>query len=130
MGGYLNEGQPIEPHQVQMIYWFTAEPKQPEVFPYSQAQYQADCQAVSQLIEQVQACAESEFPMTAQPRFCELCVYRSFCDRGVQAGQAAEWEEMDGSSSEIADFDFDQIGEISAVTMALIPSFRSPYDGR
>ncbi len=41
-GKNLNGGVALTPEQVEMVYWFTAEPHNPEYFPYNQAQFDAD----------------------------------------------------------------------------------------
>ena len=38
-GAYYNGGQPIQPEQVEMVYWFTNFPLQPERFQYDAAQH-------------------------------------------------------------------------------------------
>jgi CRISPR/Cas system-associated exonuclease Cas4 (RecB family) len=104
----------ITPGQVKMIYWFADYPAQPEVFPYSSEQFQADERYLSGLIEEIAKLAYADFRPTEQAERCRFCVYRSYCDRGVAAGDfrsAADWEEND-TPGEIG-FDFDQVGEIA-----------------
>ena len=57
---------------------------------------------------------EDEFPMTSDEQRCKFCVYRSLCNRGIEAGQLGDYE----NSSSIADdealeIDFSEIDEIS-----------------
>ncbi len=44
-----------------------------------------------------QISAQTSFPLTADEKKCAYCAYRSYCERGVAAGQ--------GDETELADFD-------------------------
>lgn len=104
-GNQLNGGTPIQPEQIEMVYWFTDFPDQVARFPYSTAQYRRDWDALQRLAAEI-ASAE-EFPLTQEERHCARCTYRSCCNRGTQAGE--------GEPEEIglyAQLDLDQIGEI------------------
>lgn len=110
---HLNQGKPFLPEQVQMIYWFAGHPGQPERFPYSAEQYQADEAYLCGLIAEIERLPEAEFTLTTQVDRCRFCVYRSLCDRGVSAGELSETqEETEAVLEEGLDFDFEQIGEI------------------
>jgi hypothetical protein len=50
--------------------------------------------------------------MTEQVELCRFCVYRSLCNRGVQAGALSENEQEAEGESLGFDFDFEQIAEI------------------
>ncbi len=112
-GAYLNGGMPWEPQQVELIYWFTAEPQKPLHLPYSVAQYEEDGKLLRGWIEAIQRSADQPMLMTKDiDRQCRLCNYRSFCERGDRAG---EWDEESAESepvTKIDDFDFEQIEEI------------------
>lgn len=112
-GAHLNQGVPFTPEQVQMIYWFADFPGQPERFPYSQGQYQADEAYLCGLIAEIERLPEAGFTLTEQVERCRFCVYRSLCDRGVNAGALSEMQEdTEAALQESLDFDFEQIGEI------------------
>lgn len=107
-------GRPIQPAQVQMVYWYTSQPGQPVVFSYDQAQHDRAEQLLESVCRRIAEQPAGEFPLTQDEARCRLCTYRSLCRRGVQAG---EMEEMiaDSELSEsdlLASLDFDQIGEI------------------
>jgi len=52
-----------------------------------------------------------EFPLTEDEKMCRFCVYRSYCNRGAQAGQMDEAEaEMESEAA--FDINFEQISEI------------------
>jgi len=112
-GAHLNGGKPFLPEDLQMTYWYASFPTQPEQFIYSDEQYRKDEADLSALLATIQALGEGEFPLTSDERRCEYCVYRSLCDRGVQAGSldAFEADLEAGEGLELA-VDFDQIAEI------------------
>jgi hypothetical protein len=112
-GTHLNDGVPWQAEQVELIYWFTAEPAKPQHFQYSTVQFQEDEKLLSAWINAIQRSSDDPMLMTADIEHqCKLCNYRSFCDRGQRAG---EWDGEDAtreSSKQSFDFDFDQIEEI------------------
>lgn len=126
-GAGLNRGQPIPPENVEMIYWFTVQPDQPERFSYGAGQYAEDQRRLGGLVEEIQRQAQalalpadalavlqsSAFPLTERRERCAYCVYRSLCDRGERAGLLDQAEPGDEGEStlEIA-LDFEQIAEI------------------
>lgn len=108
-GAFLNNGAPFQPEQVEMVYWFTDFPDQPERFPYAAAAYQADQDHLAETVATIQRLAESDFALTNDMRHCAYCVYRSLCDRGSKAGSLVEFDALD----EVAPLlDFEQITEI------------------
>ena len=112
-GAFLNAGAPIQPEQVEMVYWFAEHPQQPERFVYSSAAYQADEAYLTSLIETVQRLDETDFTLTDNERLCAYCVYRSLCNRGVAAGDLAAFDaESDHDAPPSIDLDFEQIAEI------------------
>lgn len=119
-GAHLNDGEPIRPEQVEMIYWFAARPDEPVRLRYDARQYTADTAYLHDLIAEIRDRANrEEFPLTPDVKRCRYCPYRSLCDRGAEAG---ELDEEDGEASAIAEemptdwqtsFDFEQIAEIA-----------------
>ncbi len=118
---HLNEGQPFQPEQVEMVYWFANFPKDPERFLCDAAQYDADGAYLASLVEEIKelvlslskGLGDEDFALTAQERRCRYCPYRSLCRRGVRAGALDEAEDEPewGDDFEIA-LDFEQIAEI------------------
>ncbi len=108
--GAFDKAITYSPDQIEMIYWFTADPLSPERFKYTQKQAERDGEYLLELTQQVEHCLETFFPLTSQERRCALCVYRSLCNRGITAGSVDEEmdEEVDDERLDIA---FDQIGE-------------------
>lgn len=107
-------GRPIQPEQVQMVYWYTSQPDQPVVFSYDPAQHGRTEQLLESLIRRIAEQSTGEFLLTNNEARCRLCTYRSLCQRGVQAGELEEvLAETELSETDLlASLDFDQIGEI------------------
>ena len=108
-GSQLNGGRPIVPERCEMVYWFSNFPDDPARFPYNEAQYKRDWDALVRLTEEIQSAASH--PLTDDRQKCAYCPYRSYCDRGIQAGELDAIEaEMEAES--LFDVNFEQIGEI------------------
>ncbi|MBM3144575.1 MAG: PD-(D/E)XK nuclease family protein [Chloroflexi bacterium] len=112
-GAQFNGGTPIPPEQIEMIYWYSDFPDLPARFPYSQGQFEEDGAYLTGLIEEISNVGEKDAPLTDEERRCQFCVYRSLCNRGVEAGSLAELE-GDGEAEEgfVLDLDFEHIAEI------------------
>lgn len=110
-GAHLNGGVPLQPEQIEMIYWFAEFPEQPVHFPYSAAQYETDREYLTGLIEEIAALDPDQFTLTPNEKHCAHCPYRSLCDRGVRAGDFDDWE-SDYDEPASLDFDLEQIAEI------------------
>lgn len=109
-GAHLNHGQPIAPEQIEMVYWFADFPNDPARFPYTAAQYQRDWELFTQLADEIHAA--SDYPLTDDRTKCLFCPYRSYCERGIRAGEA-EQAEAEMEAEELFDVNFEQIGEIA-----------------
>jgi CRISPR/Cas system-associated exonuclease Cas4 (RecB family) len=109
-GAHLNNGLPFEPEQVEMVYWFADFPNDPARFEYTSAQYKRDWDMLLKLAEEVESA--SSYPQTEDRQKCAFCTYRSYCERGIKAG---DWNEAETEmqSEELFDVNFEQIGEIS-----------------
>jgi hypothetical protein len=112
-GHHLNDGQPFEPEQVEMIYWFANFPNEPERFAYDAAQLNADEVYLTSLIEKIENLGDHEWPLTIEEQHCHYCPYRSLCQRGVKAGPFDEIEEMPEPDDDFdISLDLEQIAEI------------------
>lgn len=104
---------PFLPEQVEMVYWFTADPGNPEIFPYSAQQYDLDRSFLQGMIADIEAASQSRFALTPDQRMCRFCNYRSLCDRGERAASMEEDPDLDDIETHTGfDLDFDQITEI------------------
>lgn len=108
-GAHLYGGKPIIPERCEMVYWFANYPDDPARFPYNESQYKRDWDALVKLTEEIRTAAS--YPLTDDRQMCAYCTYRSYCDRGIQAGDLDAIEaEMESES--LFDVNFEQIGEI------------------
>jgi CRISPR/Cas system-associated exonuclease Cas4 (RecB family) len=109
-GVSLNGGAPIQPEQVEMIYWYADFPSEPALFPYNPAQYKRDWDALTFMINEIRL--QHDFPLTEDEKKCAYCPFRSYCNRGGKAGTMAELEEeMEADPSDF-NLNFEQIAEI------------------
>ena len=114
-GQHLAQPAGFQPHQVNLVYWFAAQPEKAETFSLDQAEFEKAQQQITDLTSLITRLAsdnnEQVFPLTDDENRCAFCVYRSLCDRGVHAGNAITEMESETMMGEI-EFAFDQIGEI------------------
>lgn len=112
-GAAFNNGQPIDPTAIKMMYWYPAAPDEPEIFDYSPVRFRGDEQYLSDLIEQIKQRSQTgDFPLVEDKQPCNYCVYRSFCDRGEKAGPVVAMEEEPQEALDVVDLGWDQIVEI------------------
>ena len=108
-GKHFNGGKPIQPEQIEMIYWFPDFPNDPARFAYKADQFKRDWDALTKLADEI--ATASSYPKTDEVSKCSYCPYRSYCNRGVRAGDALE-AELETEAEELFDINFEQIGEI------------------
>ena len=108
-GAHLNNGQPFEPEQIEMVYWFADFPDEPAQLAYTSTQYKRDWDTLVTLADELHNA--SSYPLTDDTTKCSYCPYRSYCDRGVRAGDM-EQAEAGPETEELFDVNFEQIGEI------------------
>jgi RecB family exonuclease len=112
-GAHLNEGRPLEPTLVEMVYWFASFPRDAERIQYDDGRFEQDEAFVDSLVGEIEGLSEEQFVRTADEERCRFCPYRSLCQRGVRAGDFLEAEEDRDTVDEGEIFlDFDQIAEI------------------
>ena len=109
-GAHLNNGKPFNPEQIEMIYWFADFPTEPARFVYKADQYKRDWDALLKIADEIKTA--SSFLLTDEVSKCNYCPYRSYCNRGVRAGDAAD-AELESEVEELFDINFEQIGEIA-----------------
>ena len=105
-GAHLNKQTPFQPEKIEMIYWYADFPAEPARFHYTASYYERDWDALTSLATEI--AAKRDFPLTANEEKCAYCPYRSYCNRGTQAGY------MDDIETELSgvEIDFEQIQEI------------------
>lgn len=113
-GQELNGGSPFLPEQVEMIYWFSGHPLQPEHYHYTRLQFESDRDFLFQLLREIANAADEEFPKTLDVETqCKFCRYRSLCNTGKNAG---DWrQDPSGQTQDVetpTELDMEQIAEI------------------
>jgi len=109
-GAHLNNNIPFGPEQIEMVYWFSDFPNEPARFAYTSAQYKRDWDTLSKLSDEIKSA--SSYPLTDDRTKCLYCPYRSYCERGVRAGDMDQ-AEAEMEAEELFDVNFEQIGEIA-----------------
>ena len=112
-GIHLNDGLRINPDQVRMVYWFTDFPADPLIFPYNQEEFNHAQEYLCTMINRIIEKESGGYPLTQDEKTCQICKYRSFCDRGSIAGHNADFSEI--IEEQLSGFliDYEQIGEIA-----------------
>lgn len=109
-GAHLNGGQAFAPEQIEMIYWFADFPGDPARFTYTAAQHQRDWDLLTKLADEITSA--STYPLTDDRTKCLFCPYRSYCERGIRAGNVDQ-AEAEMETEDLFDVNFEQIGEIA-----------------
>lgn len=109
-GQSINAGKPVDPDQVEMIYWFASQPETPVHLFYSERQFAQDQSDLFELIRAIDRAAPEDFQPVGGEKTCVYCNYRSLCGRGERAG---DWEGDDLPAADISgNFDLSDLGEI------------------
>jgi len=111
-GADFNAQNPINPEKIEMVYWFANFPGAPLRFPYSSTQCTADEKFITDLIAEIETLGDEPASLTDNEKRCRYCVYRSLCNRGIQAGPFSEVEDEAARDDFEFDLDFEQIAEI------------------
>lgn len=107
------DGQLCPPEKVTMNYWFATHPQTLVSLPYSQPEYARDLEDLTALIEKICASEPADFVRTDRVDHCRYCVYRSHCDRGVEAGDLEAFDFLDLAPEDVETrIDFDDLPEI------------------
>ena len=109
----FNQGQPA-PKNISMNYWYPMSSDPEEIFPYSDTLYSENTAQLTEIISEIDGYVNTGkvFPMTNDRKLCSKCVYRSLCERGIQAGKLDTITEIEGEDLSGVHFDFDNITEI------------------
>ncbi|WP_423225093.1 PD-(D/E)XK nuclease family protein [Candidatus Amarolinea aalborgensis] len=108
-GADLGRGA-IAPEQVRMVYWFANDPERPQTLAYSARQHEAHRRYLAALIEEIATRRDAVWPLTSDESRCRFCTYRSLCDRGVEAG---DWATFDDERQPDLDFGLEDVPEIA-----------------
>ena len=91
------------PDNIRMIYWLPEFPNEPEIFNFSNAQFERTECFLKEMIDDIAKRNNGDFQLTDDERKCKYCIYRSLCDRGLQAGDTAK---IDKDFNEIEEIEF------------------------
>lgn len=109
----LIEPSSLNPDDIAMKYWFAAFPEAPILLPYDQQTFEADQKYLTGLVEEILQKPTDRFEKTADIKKCRYCVYRSYCNRGVTAGEFDGFEDFEMADQAYESLpDFDDISEI------------------
>jgi hypothetical protein len=114
-GAAFNDGQPVRPEQVTMVYWFADAPGDTLTLAYDVARHTADHDHLVTLVDEIDTrCDENVeiWPLTDNTRTCKFCHYRSLCNRGSVAGDVDDLDEGLELEQELG-IDLAQIAEIA-----------------
>ena len=96
-----------------MNYWFAAHPQTPVMLPYNQTGYERDQADLTALIEKICSTEPANFVRTKALKNCRFCVYRSHCDRGVEAGNLEDFDLLGLVPEDMGtEIDFEDLPEI------------------
>lgn len=107
-GADFNNGKPIPPEQIEMVYWFSQHPHLPVRIAYNQNLHRTIEDRLTTLLNHLHSLQPGQYPLTTNEKHCLYCVYRSLCARGVHAGAL---QNLEDDLPDIS-FDFDTIPEI------------------
>ena len=107
----LIPGIKYQPSQISMIYWFADYPGDKEIFSNDQAKLDEDEGFLSTLIGSISATPTEGFYKTTDERMCRFCSYRSYCDRGTEAGDLSELDDI-SSVDDSLNVSFSDVEEI------------------
>jgi len=96
----------ISPSDISLLYWFPAYPEKSIEFPFSVSQLKDNRTYFSNLIHEIVEKEPGDFPKTDDLRRCDFCQYRSLCERGVEAAEMGETQDLDIDAL-IESLDFD-----------------------
>lgn len=101
---------PIVPERVRMVYWFANDPQHPVTLTYSARQHEAHRRYLTALMQEISERTDAVWPLTPNAQHCRFCTYRSLCDRGVEAG---DWAAFDEDREPDLDFSLADVPEVA-----------------
>lgn len=97
-------GFAVRPEQIRMMYWFTVDPGNAEVFDYDSARYKRDQSAIQRQVTAIDDLARSGervWPLTDDLNQCRVCNYRSLCARPVGAANMDELQQIESGTETV-----------------------------
>jgi len=90
LGKFLNFEHATNLNQINMIYWYPEFPDQPHKFSFDHENLKQKESELISLIQDISEFSPEDFNMTDNFKRCQICNYRSFCNRGDKAGMNIE----------------------------------------
>mgnify|MGYP001174005212 FL=1 len=85
-------GFPVDPEEVELVYWLVGAPREPVVLPYSLARFESDLEYVLSVLGSVGRSFEvGDWSRTSDLSLCGFCEYRSLCERDVPVSDFDEF---------------------------------------
>jgi hypothetical protein len=109
-GMWMNDGQPVVPEQIRMIYWFAEDGSTIEL-DYSTEQQIQDGERLRGIVGEM--VERFEFPLVSDERVFRFCTYRTLCERTVEAPTLDEWEAAQGDADLPVSVSLDDLEEIA-----------------
>jgi hypothetical protein len=72
---------------IKMIYWYPEFPEQPYDFSFNYEKLKHQESVLRNLIQEISNSSPEDFIMTDSLQRCQICNYRSYCNRGDRAGE-------------------------------------------
>lgn len=111
------KGVNLLPENVHMSYVYVHQDHENVLsFDYNAEAHAANADFLEKTLVEILSKEPGTFALTSEERRCRFCVYRSLCERGMQAGNLAEITDMDSEDdlqSGLANLDFDAQDEIA-----------------
>ena len=86
---------PVAAEGVRFVYWQSARPEEPVVLRYDAEQHEEARQRIEAAVAAIEGrleAGEEAFPRTEDIGRCRHCPYRSYCERGREAGEGVDFE--------------------------------------
>jgi len=99
-GHHLVRNKDFHINTIEMVYWFPEFPNEPEIFQFTEDQLHKDLSYLQQLIQEIESNLEEEYLMTDRIQRCQYCRFRSFCNRGIEAGSILDYETLFGQEKD------------------------------
>jgi hypothetical protein len=83
--------------RIEMIYWYPEFPDKPHRFTFTRETLEYQKTSLHDLIVEISQNSAENFSLTDEIDRCKYCQYRSYCNRGIMAGEYMD-HEIDDSS--------------------------------
>lgn len=87
------DGHKFDPEKVQLIYWYTSFPQNPETIRYNDNQYTIDREYISNIVGRITQLSVEDFVRTSNNKTCRFCHYRTLCDRGYIPSKESRFDD-------------------------------------